>query len=158
MLNDKWKISVTVYILNSSFSIFHFPFSICHLSLHGGKPAQIRRIRVNPRPMLSIVSTKLAAERMQAYQQASGPLRMAQYEGKGAFIEGQVKAWFDPAPAANDRSDRPEQLLSRDRRINSRKAVAARDQELLARASRLSYHSVSEQPAVTPKKHDLSRP
>jgi len=83
---------------------------------------------------------------------------MAQYEGKGAFIEGQVKAWNDPAPSANDRSDRPEQFLARDRRINSRKAVAARDQELLTRPSRLSYHSVSEQPAVTPKKHDLSRP
>src|SRR5438876_5524703 len=156
MENGKWKISVTAYILNSSFSIFHFPFTICHLSLNGGKPAEIRRIRVNPRPMLSIGSTKLAAERMQAYQQVSRPFGMAQYEGKGAFIEGQVKAWGNPPPAANDRSDRPEQLLSRDRRINSREAVAARDQELLARPSRLPYHSVSKQPAVTPKKHDLS--
>ena len=119
--------------LHPQFIIFHFPFSIFHLSLNGGKPTEIRRIRVNPRPMLSIGSTKLAAERMQAYQQVSRPFRMAQDEGKGAFIEGQVKAWSDPAPSANDRSDRPEQFLARDRRVNPRKRVAARDQELLAR-------------------------
>src|SRR6266487_991715 len=106
MANGKWKITVTAYI-------FNFPFSICHLSLHGGKPAEIRRIRLNPRPMLSIGSTKLAAERMQAEQQARRPLRMAQDQGKGAFIEGQAKSWSDPAPAANDRSDRPEQFLAR---------------------------------------------
>src|SRR5437762_3008355 len=155
--NGKWEMENLGDCLHPQFIIFHFPFTICHLSLHGGKPAEIRRIRINPRPMLSIGSTKLAAERMQAHQQVSRPFRMAQDEGKGAFIEGQVKAWSDPAPAANDRSDRPEQLLSRDRRINSRKAVAARDQELLARPSRLPYHSVSKQPAVKPKKHDLSR-
>src|SRR5437867_8649448 len=120
MVNGKWKMENLGDCLHPQFIIFHFPFVIFHLSLNGGKPAEIRRIRVNPRPMLSIGSTKLAAERMQAYQQVSRPFGMAQYEGKGAFIEGQVKAWNNPAPAANYRSDRPEQLLSRDRRINSR--------------------------------------